>query len=490
MGPLVEGLPVSLSTGAVYGTAVDPVSSNLFVSISTFNNGGAASSAQGDLPDCIYSAAILKVDIRKQNVSRVLQWTSDDPAVARLAQTAEQSGISLYAEGIRSAFELSVFLSGDLIAVDGGANLDSGPRSISCSESVPFEVPEPDKVIRVEQGRFYGHANRARHQCVFVSALLSDEEAQQLVPDISLPLFTTADAIAKNVVVGSPTGTLEYTAAWFSSLRGSLMAVEEDPLIERGEGLTPGTASYNLETGEIRRVANGSGISAVIDVYGSVFGADFERNRITISVPNVTRKMRKERAVRAVWPSKGLQGSKVHIVVTGSYSRAVTIGGYKAMCNRGVRQVNTMREAFSHVILGDAARGGVGYANDHAQKLGLVEVESRVLGVLRLLVADEGVAAVGRAEGLERKVQVRQVAVRDKKASQRVLGGVGRKMMHVQVARSHRARADLPGRSAVVEDNSPSCGNVAELRKWIYGGVHHRERQSCVTCTAGTERCS
>lgn len=343
VGPLVEGLPVSASSRAVYGTTVDPFTSRLYISVGAFNNGGAESPAEGNLPDPIYSAAILEVDIRRDDVTRVLNWTSDDPAVARLRQTPSESGISLFAEGFRSSFELNVFLSGDFIVIDAGADLNSGPKSVSCNESVPFEKSEIDKVIRVERGKWYGHPNRARDQCVFVSGRLSRDEALKLAPDVSLPLFTDEEALEKNVVVGSPTGALEYTPAWFPVLRGKLMGIEEAPFENRGGGLPPGTAFYNLETKEIVRVANLSGITAAIDAYGSMFASDFGRNRVNIAVPRVTRKIRRQRAVRVIWPSRGLRGSKVHIAVSGALSRQVTIGGYRTVCERLVRKVRGIK---------------------------------------------------------------------------------------------------------------------------------------------------
>ncbi|PXF46484.1 hypothetical protein BWQ96_03719 [Gracilariopsis chorda] len=341
VGSIAEGLPVSLGNGAVYGTAVDSFTSNLYVSVGTFNNGGVPSEFEGNLSDCIYSGTILEVDMKSANVSRRLEWTSDDPAAARLKQTPEQSGISVYAEGIRSAFTLTVSTTGELLLFGGGANAGRGPQSISCTESAPISVPEPDKIIRVERGRFYGHPNRANDRCVFVSSLISQEEARALVPDITFPLFTTQEAIEKKIVIGSPTGSLEYTPAWFPSLRGLLMGIEEPPISGR-EGV-PGTAAYNLQTGEITRVADLTGVNARIDAYGSMFAADFEGMRIKIAVPKVTKRMKRKSAVRAVWPSRGLRGSKVYIAVTGIYSRRVRFGRKRGYCERQVRRIGGVR---------------------------------------------------------------------------------------------------------------------------------------------------
>lgn len=348
VGPLVEGLPVSLSNGAVYGTAVDPFTSVLYISIGAFNNGGAESPSEGNLPDSIYSAAILEVNIRQDNLTRVLMWTSDNPATASLKQKPSESGISLLAEGLRSSFELNVFLSGDLYVFDAGANKAGsseapGPKSISCTESVPIDVSQPDKIIRVERGKWYGHPNRARNLCVFVSPLLSREEALKLAPGVTLPLFTSTEAIEENIVVGSPAGALEYTPAWFPSLRGTFMGIEEPPFQNRGGGLLAGTASHNLETKEIIRVANLSGISAITDSYGSMLSASLQEGKIGIAVPKVTNKIRRERAVRVVWPTRGLQGSKIRIAVSGPLSRQVTIGGYRTFCKRWVRKIRGIR---------------------------------------------------------------------------------------------------------------------------------------------------
>lgn len=338
---IAQGLPVSLGTGAVYGTAVDSFSENLYVSIGKFNNGGVPNEMEGNLPDCIYTGTILEVDLKNSNVSRSLEWTSDDSATARLKQTPEQSGISVYAEGFRSPFTLTILLHGDLVLFDAGANAGRGPLSVSCTESTPINVSDPDKVIRVEKGAFYGQPNRANNRCVFVSSFLSKEEARALVPDISFPLFTNQKAIEEKIVIGSPAGSLQYTPAWFPSLRGLLMGIEEPPFIER-EGV-PGTAAYNLQTGEITRVAELAGITAAIDAYGSMFAADLFGSRISIAVPKVTKRMSLKSAVRAVWPSRGLRGSKVYIAVTGIYFWRVRFGRKKAYCERHVRRIGGVR---------------------------------------------------------------------------------------------------------------------------------------------------
>lgn len=150
---------------AVFGITVDPLTARVFISIAASNFGGIPSDPAGNLPDYIMSAAILDPGIRRPS-TLTLEWSFSDPGTATLLNTSAESGISVYAEGLRSLFQPAMSRFNQLFVIDRGAYLSRVPLSTSCTTSRPFSRAIPGKVIPVRYGENYGHPNRQREgQC-------------------------------------------------------------------------------------------------------------------------------------------------------------------------------------------------------------------------------------------------------------------------------------------------------------------------------------
>lgn len=327
--PLVSGLPVSLVTFSVSGTVVDPFTGRLLVGIGAFNTGGVPSEQEGNLPDCLASATILEVDIRRGGPLS-LEWSGSDPETATLLKTPFESGIRIYAEGLRSPYQPALSRFNHVFIIDGGANLD-GPRSTSCNRSRPFRRSFPDKVIRLRNGEYYGHPNRQREgQCIFISPLLKPSVAEARFPGYTPPLFTNEAAIRRGDVGSGTAGAVFYDSNLFPGFRGALLGgdVPEVKSVDLEGRKPPGLVAFILRKKKIVRVGNTPGISLAVNIYGDVFAAQVALGTIGVAIARVGPARKATVGIRSVFPSRGVPGSFIFIVGVGlALQSAVRIGG-------------------------------------------------------------------------------------------------------------------------------------------------------------------
>lgn len=310
------------------------------ISIAAFNNGGAPSDGDGNLPDSIASGTILEADIRREGTLS-LEWSGSDPETATLLKTTAESGIRVYVEGVRSPFQPALSRFNRVFILDGGANRDEGPRSLSCTKSRPFRRSFPDKVIRLRSGEYYGHPNRQRAgQCRFVSPLLKPSVTETRFPDYTPPLFTNEAAIRSGVVGSGAVGAAFYDSNVFPGFRGTLLGADAPTVasLDLGDRSPPGLNAYRLKKKDVVRVGETPGISLAVNIHGDVFAAQASNGTIGVAVPRVGPARRAVVGIRNVFPSRGVPGSFVFIVGVGLPLRpAVRIGGKR--CTKARRML-------------------------------------------------------------------------------------------------------------------------------------------------------
>lgn len=339
--PLVSGLPVSNNTFnvGVYATAA-AADGSLFISQGLHTNLGAPG-APSFQEDSFYSGTILNADIRTPGKTLTILWDSDVITEAR-PKNVDQSGISVYATGFRSIFEPIISTRGDLFVSDGGGDPMFGPKSVSCSEDVPLQGTQPDRLFRVRRGAWYGAANRVRGQddpqhCVH---LWGDEsnltKIHTAYPDFKKPHFITTDALNNNVLSTGSVGLVQYLPNWFPYLRKKFIGTELDLTVARPGNSGPIMYVADIWRRRLFKIADAPGLSAAVDRYGSVFAGQFNLGKIAIAIPVVKNWMKKKPMIRNVWPSRGLPHSKFWIIGINIPDVAVEIGGKE--CRVGGRQ--------------------------------------------------------------------------------------------------------------------------------------------------------
>jgi hypothetical protein len=138
-------LPRSKTDHAPNGLAFGPDGA-LYLAIGGLTNAGLPSPSffsQAEEPN---SGAILRINVSTSQVTR-------------------------YATGFRNPYDLVWHSNGQLYATDNGANTGLGPRPNNDCSSGPDPGTPPDELNRIISGRYYGHPNPSRGQCVFNGGL-------------------------------------------------------------------------------------------------------------------------------------------------------------------------------------------------------------------------------------------------------------------------------------------------------------------------------
>jgi glucose/arabinose dehydrogenase len=142
---IAAGLPRSRADHAPNGLAFGPDGA-LYLAIGGLTNAGLPSSSFFNQSEVNLSGAILRIDVNTNQVT-------------------------LYATGFRNPYDLVWHTNGRLYATDNGANAGLGPRPNNDCSVGPDPGTPPDELNRVVAGRYYGHPNPSRGECVFNGGL-------------------------------------------------------------------------------------------------------------------------------------------------------------------------------------------------------------------------------------------------------------------------------------------------------------------------------
>jgi len=180
---VIVGLPRSAELHQNNGIAFEPGSTRLFITVGGNTNFGAPSSKLGERGETLLSGSIvvvdvalidaLPLDVRPMGEGGTYPITAADPWFTRGALT-ETTPLRVFATGFRNPYDLVWTRASQqprLYATDNGANSGWG-KTAGSEDGCPGQQPSdlgshPDELNTVEPGRFYGHPNPARGECVY-----------------------------------------------------------------------------------------------------------------------------------------------------------------------------------------------------------------------------------------------------------------------------------------------------------------------------------
>jgi glucose/arabinose dehydrogenase len=215
--------------------------------------------------------------------------------------------LTVFASGVRVGFDLVFHSSGSFyVPINGsarGGNTPASPdKSIPRLQSV---ATQPDLLLRIEPGGYYGHPNPARGEYVLNGGNPSDVADPVEVGEY--PIGTRPPANWKQPAYDfgksvSPNGTIEYKSNSFGgSLRGKLLVTRysggDDVII-----LTPGSDGDIVES-----VTGVTGLTGFIDPLdliedrrtGNLYVAEYGGQKLTLLRPrDGTSKVFRERVAR------------------------------------------------------------------------------------------------------------------------------------------------------------------------------------------------
>jgi len=233
------------------------------------------------------SAAMLRLD------PRLIKGTLDAKLIAAPNASSGDTALTVYATGVRVGFDLVFHSNGSLyVPINGSARGGNTPASSDSSVTALQNVStQPDLLLRVEKGGYYGHPNPARGEYILnggnpTSGADPLEVREYPVGTKTHPTWRKpAYDFGKSV---SPNGAIEYKSnAFAGALRGKLLITRysggDDVII-----LTPGPGGDIVES-----VTGVTGLTGFIDPLdliedprsGNLYVAEFGGQKLTLLRP-------------------------------------------------------------------------------------------------------------------------------------------------------------------------------------------------------------
>jgi glucose/arabinose dehydrogenase len=153
---VVTGLPVSDHDHGVNGLEFND-HGDLFIQVGGNTNAGVPgplSQSYLQKENYLSAATLIARGVTSNSFDGTIKYDVNGNMVAGF-------DVQVYAAGLRNPFDLVLHSNGRLYGTDNGPNLKFGGKSLSCTEDGP-EPFHKDKLVLLEEGSFYGHANRKR----------------------------------------------------------------------------------------------------------------------------------------------------------------------------------------------------------------------------------------------------------------------------------------------------------------------------------------
>ncbi|MGH2659736.1 MAG: Kelch repeat-containing protein, partial [Actinomycetota bacterium] len=192
-----------------------------------------------------------------------------------------------YGTGLRNAYDFVFHSNGSLYAPDNGLGVTGTyppsptPPCLGFGDPTPWTQggdnpgEQPDILVRIEQGKYYGHPNPYRNECVFKNGSF---QGVPPLPNYQPPIFALGDHRSAN-------GTIEYMAnAFCGSLKNELLvanfSVGDDITRIR---LSPDGMSVQ-SSGSLAGGFNDP-LPLAQDPSGTVYVGEFGGNKVTALIP-------------------------------------------------------------------------------------------------------------------------------------------------------------------------------------------------------------
>lgn len=282
---VITGLPRAKANHAINAIHFGP-DNKLYIALGGNTGAGAPNTANtefGTMQEQPLSAALLVADVFNQSFDGTCANTADIFGPAPCSVTP-------YATGLRNTYDFIFHSNGSIYAPDNGLGVTGtyppsptapcfgNGSTTSYTQGGHNPGSQPDILNRIEQGKYYGHPNPYRSECVF-----KDGHFQGVSP---LPNYVLPTAIIGNST--STNGIIEYTSDKFcGALKGELLMANYSV----GDNLV----RYKLAADGKSVVAKSVVADGFMDPLpvtqspdGTIFVGELAGNKVTALVPNDT----------------------------------------------------------------------------------------------------------------------------------------------------------------------------------------------------------
>jgi glucose/arabinose dehydrogenase/N-acetylneuraminic acid mutarotase len=219
---VITGLPRSKANHSVNSLHFGP-DGKLYVAVSGNTGAGAHNSADtefGDRAEQPLSAAILVADVKSPDFQGACATPIDTFGFP------ENCDVRPYATGFRNTYDFTFHSNGSMYATENGLGVEGSfppspnPPCTGLASTEPWNAgghnpgEQPDFLYRVEAGKYHGHPNPYRDECVFKDGRYQDVAP---LPNYAPPIFNLGSKKSSN-------GVIEYQAdAFKGTLKGDLL---------------------------------------------------------------------------------------------------------------------------------------------------------------------------------------------------------------------------------------------------------------------------
>ncbi len=283
--PIITGLPRSIRDHLTNQPVFGPDGA-LYFAQGAMTAMGAPDAAWGNRSEHLLSAAILRLDLSKLGALPLNVKTEDGGAYNPFAANAP---LTLYATGVRNAYDLVWTTNGHLYAAtNGSAAGGSTPAGNGAPALVNLQETQPDFLFDIVQGGYYGAPNPVRGEYVMNGG--NPTGGADFAEVSAYPVGTLPEANYKGAayIFGlnySPNGAIQYHGSAFGGkLDGAILVTEysggDDVII-----LTPGA------DGKITKAQTGiTGLAHFVDplditqhpTTGNLYVAEYGGQTITL----------------------------------------------------------------------------------------------------------------------------------------------------------------------------------------------------------------
>lgn len=318
---IVSGLPVGNGGSHSVNALAFDQNGDLLIAVGGATNMGLPGVRLGNTWESPLSAAVVRARVATNpNFEGRVTYIKNGsaPHLAKLSKKSKNS-VDVFASGFRQLFTMTVTNEGAVYGVDQGPGCPLGGAAVQCSAanarksawnlSSTIDWPSPvrgshvgcpgltreDKLVRISEGRYYGHPNlnRGQGECVYIDPTTGRTSFGGKPP----PKYKHHI----DLVPASVTGVVEYTARHFcGKMRGDLVL----------STFLGGTTWRVRKTAIDRKVArevlalDEGGIALVQDVQGNLVFVRFIGNDVVVLKPQVSPPKAGELDVRAVAPTR------------------------------------------------------------------------------------------------------------------------------------------------------------------------------------------
>jgi large repetitive protein len=209
---VITGLPRALANHAVNSIHFGP-DGKLYIANGGNTGAGAPNTANtefGTRPEQPLSAALLVADVKAVGFQGQCASPLDDATGTASKQIPSTCHVTPFATGLRNTYDFVFHSNGHIYAPNNGLGVQGTfpfTPAPDCQGIVPYSSSfdpgaQPDGLNLLEQGRYYGHPNPARDECVFGDGHFQGVSA---LPNYTPPIFNLGNNRSAN-------GTIEYTA--------------------------------------------------------------------------------------------------------------------------------------------------------------------------------------------------------------------------------------------------------------------------------------